>query len=123
MKLLNFLFIAIGILFAGIGMIGVLVPVLPTTPFLILASVCFVKGSDKFDKWFKNTKVYKNYAEDFVNDRSMTFARKAKLMGISDLMLMFPFIKLDSFYIRVFIIAVVIVKYWYFIFRIKTKRE
>lgn len=123
MKLLNFLFVTIGILFAGIGMIGILVPVLPTTPFLILASVCFVRGSDKFDKWFKDTKVYKNYAEDFVNDRSMTFARKAKLMVISDLMLMIPFIKLDNFYIRVFIIVVVIAKYWYFIFRIKTKME
>lgn len=123
MKLLNLVFITIGIICTGIGMIGILVPVLPTTPFLILASVCFVRGSDRFDSWLKNTKLYKNYAEDFVNDRSMTFARKAKLMVISDLMLLFPFIKLDSFYLRVFIIAVVIMKYWYFIFKIKTKKE
>ncbi len=123
MKLLNYMFIAIGILCAGIGMIGILVPVLPTTPFLILASVCFVKGSHKFDKWFKGTKLYRNYAEDFVNDRSMTLARKVKLMAISDFMLLIPFIKIDNFYLRMFIIAVVITKYWYFIFKIKTKPE
>lgn len=123
MKLLNFMFIAIGILCAGVGMIGILVPVLPTTPFLILASVCFVKGSHKFDKWFKATKLYKNYAEDFVNDRAMTFPRKVKLMLISDFMLLIPFIKIDSIYLRVFIIVVVIAKYWYFIFKIETKTE
>lgn len=123
MKLLNYMFIAIGILCAGIGMIGILVPVLPTTPFLILASVCFVRGSHKFDKWFKATKLYRNYAEDFLKDRSMTFARKAKLMVISDFMLIIPFFKIDSFYLRMFIIAVVIAKYWYFMFMIRTKTE
>lgn len=123
MKLFNIFFISIGILFMGIGMIGVIIPVLPTTPFLILASVCFVKGSDKFDIWFKNTQIYKNYAEDFVRDRSMTFKRKAKIMALSDFMLAFPLVKLDNLYIRIFIISVIILKYWYFIFMIKTKKE
>lgn len=123
MKLFNLLFITAGIILTGIGMIGILVPVLPTTPLLILASICFVKGSDRFDRWFKNTRLYKNYAEDFVKDRSMTFARKAKLMALSDFMLAFPLIKLDNLYLRLFIILVIIFKYWYFIFKIKTKRE
>ena len=123
MKLLNIFFISIGILFMGIGMIGVIIPVLPTTPFLLLASVCFVKGSDKFDIWFKNTQLYKNYAEDFVRDRSMTFKRKAKIMALSDFMLAFPLIKLDNIFMRIFIISVVILKYWYFIYMIKTKKE
>ncbi|NLL81003.1 MAG: DUF454 domain-containing protein [Tissierellia bacterium] len=123
MKLINILFILLGLIFTGIGMIGVLVPVLPTTPFLILASYCFVRGSDKFHNWLKATKVYKDYAEDFVRDRSMTFKRKAKLMFISDTMLAFPLIKLDNIYVKLFIIAVIVVKYWYFIFIIKTKKE
>lgn len=123
MKIFNVLLIAIGIIFTGIGMIGVVVPVLPTTPFLILASMCFMRSSEKFDIWLRNTKVYKAYAEDFVRDRSMTFKRKAKLMFISDAMLAFPLIRLDSIYMRLFIAAVIIFKYWYFIFRIKTKEE
>lgn len=107
----------------GIGMVGVVLPVLPTTPFLLLASFCFVKGSERFDRWFRETKIYKSYAEDFINDRSMTFKRKAQLMFLSDFMLAFPLIKLDSLYMRIFIILVIISKYWYFIFRIKTKKE
>lgn len=103
-------------------MVGVVIPVLPTTPFLLLASVFFVKGSDRFDQWFRDTKLYKNYAEDFINDRSMTIERKIKLMVLSDFMLSFPLFKLDG-YIRIFIVAVIIFKYYYFIFKIKTKKE
>lgn len=123
MRLLNFLLVLIGIFFMGVGILGMLIPVLPTTPFLLLASFCFIKGSDRFHLWFKNTKLYKNYAEDFINDRSMTFKRKAKIMALSDFMLIFPLIKLDNLYIRLFIILIIISKYWYFIFMIKTKRE
>lgn len=123
MRLINILLIIAGLLFTGIGMIGVLIPVLPTTPFLILASLCFMRSSEKFDKWLRGTKVYKDYAEDYVRDRSMTFKRKAKLMFISDMMLVFPLIKLDSIYLKLFIVAVIILKYWFFIFKIKTKNN
>lgn len=123
MRLINLLLVLMGLLFTGIGMVGVLIPVLPTTPFLILASVCFMKSSDKFDRWLRKTKIYQNYAEDFVRDRSMTFKRKAKLMFISDLMLLFPLIKLDSIYLKLFIVAIIILKYWFFIFKIQTKKE
>ena len=123
MKLLNIILITVGLLFTGIGMVGVLVPVLPTTPFLILASICFMRSSERFDKWLRSTHVYKNYAEDYVRDRSMTLKRKAKLMLISDLMLLFPLIKLDSIYMKAFIILIIIIKYWFFIFKIKTKKE
>lgn len=122
MKLYNLLFILLGIIFMGIGVIGIIIPVLPTTPFLILASVCFVKGSKKFDLWFRNTKIYKNYAEDFINDRSMTLKRKVGLMMLSDFMLAFPLIILESIYIKGFIVLVIVFKYYYFIFRIKTKK-
>ncbi|MDD4726182.1 MAG: YbaN family protein [Tissierellia bacterium] len=123
MRLINILFIILGLIFTGIAMIGIIVPVLPTTPFLIISSCCFVRGSERFNVWLKDTKVYKDYAEDFVRDRSMTFKRKVKLMFISDAMLAFPLIKLDSINIRLFIIAVIALKYWYFIFMIKTKKE
>lgn len=106
----------------GIGVAGIVLPVLPTTPFLILASVCFMKGSNRFDTWFRNTKIYKDYAEDFVNDRSMTLRRKIRIMLVSDFMLAFPLIILKNIYLKLFIIVVIIVKYYYFFFVIKTKK-
>lgn len=110
-------------IFVAIGMIGIFVPVLPTTPFLILSSILFAKSSPKFDKWLRNTVVFKDYAEDFIKDRSMTFNRKIKLMFLSDFMLAFPLFIVDSIYIKVFIIGIILFKYYYFIFKIKTNKR
>lgn len=123
MKLIKFVFILLGFISMAVGIIGIAVPVLPTTPFILLASYFFMRGSDRFDKWFRTTKVFKDYAEDFIRDRSMTLKRKIKLMLISDFMLAFPLIILKSIYMKIFILLVVASKYYYFFFVIKTKEE
>ncbi|MCK9444885.1 MAG: YbaN family protein [Tissierellaceae bacterium] len=123
MKLIKFVFILLGFISMTVGIIGIAVPVLPTTPFILLASYFFMRGSDRFDRWFRTTKVFKDYAEDFIRDRSMTLKRKVKLMFISDFMLAFPLIILKSIYMRLFILLVVVSKYYYFFFVIKTKKE
>lgn len=123
LRLYRLLFISLGFIFVGIAAVGVVMPVLPTTPFILLGSFFLAKGSNRFHNWLKNTKIYKDYAEDYIRDRSMTLKRKFLLMFISDFMLAFPLIILDNLYIKFFILAVVIAKYYYFFFVIKTKIE
>ena len=82
-----------------------------------------MKGSERFDIWFKQTKIYKDYAEDFVNNRSMTLKRKITILLTADFMIAFPFIILKTTIVRVILIMIVILKYYYFIFRIKTKKD
>lgn len=60
-----------------LGTLGSLIPVLPTAPFLLLAAFCFARASERLDRWFRSTKLYKDNLEDFVAGRGMT--RKAKL--------------------------------------------
>ena len=120
LKIFNILLIVLGLSFFLIGVIGVVVPVLPTTPFLILSSVLFAKSSPRFDSWLRGTKVFKDYAEDFIRERAMTRNRKIKLMMLSDFMLAFPLFILDNICIKLFIILVILFKYYYFIFKIKT---
>lgn len=50
-KIRNFLFITLGSVFLLIGILGIFLPLLPTTPFLILTAICYNKGSSKFHSW------------------------------------------------------------------------
>ena len=122
-KIKKFLYVTIGIISFGLGAIGVVLPVLPTTPFLLLSSFCFVRGSERFDKWFKGTKLYKKHLESFVNNRQMTLKQKVTILLFADFMLMFPLIILGSLMVKGLIVIVMLTKYWYFIFRIKTVKK
>lgn len=53
------LYIIIGCISLGLGIIGVIVPILPTVPFVLLAAFCFARSSERLDGWFKNTKLYR----------------------------------------------------------------
>lgn len=114
------MFIILGFLFTIIGAIGVILPILPTTPFLLIASFCFMKGSDKLNNWFKSTKLYKNNLKSFDKNRSMTFKTKVIILGFASVMLLIPFITVPVLPMRIFIIALIILKYYFFIFKIKT---
>ena len=122
-KITRILFVIAGFTALGFGIVGIILPVLPTTPFLLLASYCFVKGSETFDKWFKGTKIYKKHLENFVNTRAMTLKQKWTLLLVADFMMIVPLIILDNIYAKIFIVCVILFKFYYFFFKIKTVKE
>ena len=119
-KLSKKIYIAAGFLALGLGWLGVILPVFPTTPFLLLASFCFAKGSDKFDKWFKGTNIYKKYLESYVKTRSMTLKQKWTILLFPYFMMLFPLIFVDKWIVKIIIIAVMILKFYYLVFKVKT---
>jgi uncharacterized protein len=121
--IVKWLFILGGFLSLGLGIIGIVLPVLPTTPLFLLAAFCFVKGSEKFDVWFKGTKLYKKYLEDFVKERSMTLKQKLTILLFADAMIAIPFLILDSILIKILLLIVVLYKYYYFTYKIKTIKK
>lgn len=80
---MKIVYIVLGFIAMIIGSIGIVLPVLPTTPFLLVAAVCFAKGSKKLDAWFKKTKLYKNHLEDFVNNREMKMNTKVYILAFA----------------------------------------
>jgi uncharacterized membrane protein YbaN (DUF454 family) len=66
-NILKYALIIAGTFFTGLGILGIILPVLPTTPFLLLAAVCYEKSSQRFHHWLFNNRwlgVYiKNYHE------------------------------------------------------------
>ncbi|ETI70773.1 YbaN family protein [Neobacillus vireti] len=115
------LFIISGFIALGLGILGIILPLLPTTPFLLLASFCFVKGSDRFAQWFKATKIYQRHLESFVKERAMTLKQKLTILLTADVMIAIPFILLNNMMIRVILLLVICYKYYYFFTKIKTK--
>jgi uncharacterized protein len=104
----------------GLGMLGVILPLLPTTPLLLLALFFFVKGSQRFEIWFKETNLYKKHLEGFVREKAMTLKQKITINLFADVMILIAFLMVDKVWVRVILIGVVVYKYYYFITKIST---
>ncbi len=117
---MKIIYVILGFISMGLGIAGSFLPGLPTVPFLLLASFFFARGSERFHGWFTQTRIYKNYLENFEKNRSMTLKAKIGLLCLSSTMIAFPIFLLKNNYLRLVLILVVIFKYYYFIFRIKT---
>jgi uncharacterized membrane protein YbaN (DUF454 family) len=77
MNIKRLLFVILGTLSLGIGMVGIFVPVLPTTPFLLLATSFYARGSAKFYNWLVKNRVLGAYIRQYVDGNGM--ALKVKL--------------------------------------------
>ena len=105
---------AAGVVFLGIGAVGVALPVLPTTPFLLLASFCLAKGSRRLHEWFVGTKLYQNHLDSFVRNRAMTLKTKLGILFPASAMLLLAFAAMQNVYGRGFILFLILFKYIYF---------
>jgi uncharacterized membrane protein YbaN (DUF454 family) len=58
-------FFTLGATFLGIGAVGVVTPVLPTTPLVLAAFFCFTQSSEKAEKWISNNRYFGSYIENY----------------------------------------------------------
>lgn len=86
------LYLALGILGLGLGALGVVLPLLPAFPFLMLAAFCFGRSSEKLDRWFKGTKLYQNNLETYVKGQGMTWKAKIRVMLTVTLLMLVGFL-------------------------------
>lgn len=92
MNVKKVLYIILGCIGVGIGAVGAVIPMLPAFPFLMLAAFCFARSSERLERWFKNTKLYKNNLEDFAAGRGMTWKTKIRIMVMVTLLMSIGFI-------------------------------
>ncbi len=67
---------ALGVVFVALGFIGAFLPLLPTTPFLLLALACFARSSPTIHDWLINHRILGPYIVDWERDRSIPIAAK-----------------------------------------------
>ncbi|MCR4416360.1 MAG: YbaN family protein [Ignavibacteria bacterium] len=85
-KLKKYLLMAFGLIFVSIGLIGIFVPGLPTTIFMILAAYCFIRSNEKLYNWVINNKIFGSKVKHFMETK--TIPLRGKIHSISAMWLM-----------------------------------
>jgi len=65
------LLIGAGTLSTGLGIIGIFIPILPTTPFLLLAAACYMRSSERFYQWLINNRIFGAYVRNYIEGKGM----------------------------------------------------
>lgn len=73
--------IIVGMVSVVLGVLGLFLPLLPTTPFLLLASACFARGSDRLHGWLLNHGVFGAYLRSYEEGKGIPL--KGKLVAIT----------------------------------------
>lgn len=74
------IFLTVGCLSFVLGFVGAVLPILPTTPFLLLSGFCFTRSSATFERWLNSTALYQFYVADYAETRSIPREKKRKII-------------------------------------------
>ena len=81
-RLMRYLWLSVGMTALALGTAGIVLPLLPTVPFYLLAAFCFAKSSERLHRWFAGTKLYQKYVVPFNDGNGMTWQAKLKTMAL-----------------------------------------
>lgn len=79
---MKFLLIALGFVFLFLAVLGVFLPLLPATPFLLLASACFARSSTRLHQWLRSHGTFGRYLSDFEDGRGIPLRGKILALAL-----------------------------------------
>jgi uncharacterized membrane protein YbaN (DUF454 family) len=85
-KLKRSLYLVFGTVFLILGGVGIFLPILPTTPFLLLSAACYYKSSKRMHYWMLNNRWFGNYLRNYAEGKGISL--RAKLFTVSLLWLL-----------------------------------
>lgn len=86
----------IGTIAVGLAILGVFLPLLPTTPFLLLASACYARGSKRMHAWLLGNKVFGRYLRDFEEGRGIPLRGKIVAVSLMWISILYSISRLTS---------------------------
>jgi uncharacterized membrane protein YbaN (DUF454 family) len=88
------IFVLAGTISLGLGAVGVFLPILPTTPFLLLSAACYYKGSERMHRWLLSNRLFGSYVRNYKEGKGISLTGK-----ILTLSLLWITICLSAFYV------------------------
>jgi hypothetical protein len=126
--LIRLLWIILGSTFVAIGTIGIFVPGLPTTVFMILAAACYIRSSEKLYNWLIQNKTFGKYIKDFREGKGMS--RRAKIIAQTTMTIFIGLavipispISVPNNTIRIAVLIAGLIGFWYVGFRVPTQKN
>lgn len=109
MVLQRILLITLGMFFLAISVIGIILPGLPGTPFLLLAAACFAKSSPRLYNWLHNHKIFGPILTNWKKDRSIP--KNAKRVALLMILLgaVAVILTVDHFNLKIAILALMVI--------------
>lgn len=112
-----------GTLSLGIGLVGIVLPLLPTTPFFLLTLFLYTHGSERFRKWFVSTKLYEIHLKDYIDNRQMSVAVKTKILIFATITLSLGIYFMTILPLRILLGVILLLHYYGIIFKIDTTKN
>jgi uncharacterized membrane protein YbaN (DUF454 family) len=113
-------FVVAGTIFIAIGVIGVVVPILPTTPFLLLAAICYMRGSQRLYNSLLHNRIVGGYIKNYLEGRGMSPGMKIWTLSLLWVALICTAALATDILIVRFTLAVVLIGVTIHIVKIKT---
>jgi len=96
----------IGCLAVVLGVLGIFLPLLPTTPFLLLASACFARGSTRLHHWLQTNRVFGKYLRNYENGHGIPLRGKIWVLIFMWGSMGYSIWRTDPLYVRVLIVLI-----------------
>ncbi len=103
--LLRYALLAIGWLSVALGVLGIFLPVLPTTPFLLLAAACFARSSPRFYRWLVEHPRLGPWIGDYLDGNGIPLKGKVYAIGLMWLSIGFSCYLVPLFWARLFMLT------------------
>ena len=116
------IYICVGFLAVGLGIIGAFLPVMPTVPFLLIALFCFERSSKKYHDMILNNKYFGKVLRDYYEGRGLTTSVKIKAILFLTCGMGFSFYKVQHLHLRI-MLAVIWLGVTIHIILLKTKEK
>ena len=119
-KVKKTIYIVCGAITCALGLIGIVVPVLPTTPLLLLSAFLFSRSSERLNTWLVGTKAYKTYVAPFKESGGIPLRRKLYILGVSYGVMAISAILVRRWYVWLILACVALFLAWLMLIHIPT---